>query len=180
MAPPIKKDIVHYHDIAKWVVWKSQDRPAASWPAGDSQPPSTPSSPLMRDSQPPGPSSSPLMSSPSSASLDQSTEGLKYPPPGSLSIADKTLYNRINYRLKNAAMPSVVQQRYEEMIKSLPSNVNQAEWEELVGHILGSKNGQVDRMTKYKNQKVIKHELSISNKKEGGGDLCFQAQGNPN
>ena len=70
--------------------------------------------------------------------------------------------------------------RYKELIDSHPSNVNQAEWEELVDHILDSKKGQVDRMTKYKNQKVIKHELSISNKKEGGGDLCFQAQGNPN
>ena len=71
---------------------------------------------------PTSPQMTPLMSSPSSASLDmstneqstheqskQSTNELKYPPPGSLSTADKSLYNRINFRLKNAAMPSVVQ-----------------------------------------------------------------------
>ena len=61
-------------------------------------------------------------------------------------------------------------QKYDEMMHR--GNVNQADWEELVDKSLQSKKGQVDRMTKYKNQKVIKHELSISNKKEGGGDLC--------
>ena len=86
-------------DIAKYAVCKSEVGPPASSPAEGPL-----SSPLMSS-----PLLNPLMSSPSSASLDQSTEGLKYPPPGSLSIADKTLYNRMNYRLKNAAMPSVVQ-----------------------------------------------------------------------
>ena len=71
-----------------------------------------------------------------------------------------------------------MQQKYKDMMDS--NKYNHAEWEELLDKILESKKGQVDRMTKYKNQKVIKHELSISNKKEGGGDLCFQAQGNPN
>ena len=44
-----------------------------------------------------------------------------------------------------------VSKRYKELIDSHPSNVNQAEWEELVDHILDSKKGQVDRMTKCKN-----------------------------
>ena len=109
MAPPIKKEIVMCHDIAKFAVCKSEDRPPASLPA-------------EWDPQAKGPPSSPLMSSPSSASLDmstneqstneqskQSTNELKYPPPGSLATTDKALYNRINYKLKNTAMPGVVQ-----------------------------------------------------------------------
>ena len=43
-----------------------------------------------------------------------------------------------------------VSKRYKELIDSHPINVNQTEWEELVDHILESKKGQVDRMTKYK------------------------------
>ena len=113
MAPPIKKEIVMCHDIAKFAVCEAEDRPFASLPA-EVTPQATgpPSSPLM----------TPLMRGPSSASLDmstnsqstneqsqQSTNELKYPPPGSLSTADKSLYNKINFKLKNAAMPGVVQ-----------------------------------------------------------------------
>ena len=101
------------HDIAKFAVCKAEDRPFASLPAEVTpQAKGPPSSPLM----------TPLMSSPSSASLDmstnsqstneqsqQSTNEPKYPPPGSLATTDKALYNRINYKLKNAAMPGVVQ-----------------------------------------------------------------------
>ena len=116
MAPAIKKEIVMCHDSAKFAVCKSEDRPPASLPAEwDSQAKGPPCSPL----------STPLMSSPSSASLDmstneqstneqskQSTNELKYPPPGSLATTDKALYNRIIYKLKNTAMPEVVQGQY--------------------------------------------------------------------
>ena len=113
MAPQIKQETVMCHDIAKYAVCKSEESPFASLPA-EVTPQATgpPSSPLM----------TPLMRSPSSASLDmstnsqstneqsqQSTNELKYPPPGSLATTDKALYNRINYKLKNAAMPGVVQ-----------------------------------------------------------------------
>ena len=101
------------HDIAKFAVCKSEDRPFASLPAEVTpQAKGPPSSPLM----------TPLMSSPSSASLDmstnsqstneqsqQSTNERKYPPPGSLATSDKALYDKINYKLKNTAMPGVVQ-----------------------------------------------------------------------
>ena len=52
-----------------------------------------------------------------------------------------------------------VLQKYKEMMDS--SDVNQDEWEELVDKILQSKKGQVDRMTKYKNQN---NEASTINK----------------
>ena len=96
------------HDIAKFAVCKSEDRPFASLPAEVTpQAKGPPSSPLM----------TPLMSSPSSASLDMSTNSQstnatnepKYPPPGSLATSDKALYDKINYKLKNTAMPGVVQ-----------------------------------------------------------------------
>ena len=113
MAPQIEQETIMYHDIAKYAVCKSEESPFASLPA-EVTPQATgpPSSPLM----------TPLMRSPSSASLDmstnsqstneqsqQSTNERKYPPPGCLASADKTLYNRINYKLKNTAMPGVVQ-----------------------------------------------------------------------
>ena len=59
MAPPIKKEIVMCHDIAKFAVCKSEDHPPASLPAEQAP-------------QPQGPLSSPPMSSPSSASADMS------------------------------------------------------------------------------------------------------------
>ena len=115
MAPPIKKEIVMCHGIAEYALCKSEAvTPQAKGVTTEVTPQAKgpPSSPLM----------TPLMSSPSSASLDmstnsqstneqsqQSTNELKYPPPGSLATTDKALYNRINYKLKNTAMPGVVQ-----------------------------------------------------------------------
>ena len=52
-----------------------------------------------------------------------------------------------------------VLQKYEHMMHS--SNVNQQEWEDLLDHILQSKKGKVDRMTKYK---FKKNEASTINK----------------
>ena len=69
--------------------------------------------------------------------------------------------------------------RYKELIDSHPGNVNQTEWEELVDHILESKKGLVDRMAKYKNLKIIKHQLSTSNKKRRWMSPILKAQGNP-
>ena len=160
---PVKKEIVEchdkFHDITRYAVCKSEDHEGAPLPAQELQPPGTPSLPLMGEPQPP--SGSPLMSSPSSGSLDQSPEGPKYPPPGSIS-ADKTLYNKINYRLRNEAMPDVVGKRYQELRQN-PDKANQVEWEELLGHILGGKKGEVDIMNKYNNyQQEIKKKVDPS------------------
>ena len=121
MAPAIKKDIVMCHGIAEYSLCKSEAvTPQAKGVTTEVTPQAQglPTSPQMT---PTSAQMSPLMSSPSSASLDmstneqstneqskQSTKELKYPPPGSLSTADKSLYNKINFKLKNAAMPEVV------------------------------------------------------------------------
>ena len=96
------------HGIAKFAVCKSEDRPFASLPAEVTPQATGPPSTLMRS-----PSSASLDMSTNSQSTNeqsqQSTNERKYPPPGCLATADKALYNRINYKLKNTAMPGVVQ-----------------------------------------------------------------------